>query len=84
MNPRVVTFYSWKGGVGRSFALANVGVQLALSGMRVLLIDWDLEAPGLERYFLAETQGRSDAFILRYCQMLILRSRLWHLKRMEH
>lgn len=57
MKPRVITFYSWKGGVGRSFALANVGVQLALGGLRVLLIDWDLEAPGLERYFFPTSQG---------------------------
>ena len=48
---KVFTFYSYKGGVGRSMALVNVGVLLALSGKRVLLIDWDLEAPGLEVYF---------------------------------
>jgi MinD-like ATPase involved in chromosome partitioning or flagellar assembly len=47
----VVTFYSYKGGVGRSMALANVAVLLAQQGVRVLAIDWDLEAPGLERYF---------------------------------
>jgi HEAT repeat protein/MinD-like ATPase involved in chromosome partitioning or flagellar assembly len=47
----VYTFYSFKGGVGRSMAVANVGVALALQGLRVLLIDWDLEAPGLEYYF---------------------------------
>ena len=47
----VVTFYSYKGGVGRSMALANIGVLLARAGKRVLLVDWDLEAPGLERYF---------------------------------
>ncbi len=47
----LVTFYSYKGGVGRSFALANVGVALAAWGYRVLCIDWDLEAPGLSHYF---------------------------------
>jgi cellulose biosynthesis protein BcsQ len=47
----VYTFYSYKGGVGRSMALANVGVLLATAGKRVLLVDWDLEAPGLEAYF---------------------------------
>jgi cellulose biosynthesis protein BcsQ len=47
----IVTFYSYKGGVGRSMALANVGLLLARKGRRVLMIDWDLEAPGLERYF---------------------------------
>lgn len=47
----VYTFYSYKGGVGRSMALANVGVLMALEGHRVLLVDWDLEAPGLEVFF---------------------------------
>jgi cellulose biosynthesis protein BcsQ len=32
-------------------ALANVGVLMASEGHRVLLVDWDLEAPGLEVYF---------------------------------
>lgn len=48
----IVTFYSYKGGVGRSMALVNVGEILADWGYRVLLCDWDLEAPGLERYLL--------------------------------
>ncbi|KOX15313.1 ATP/GTP-binding protein [Saccharothrix sp. NRRL B-16348] len=47
----VITFYSYKGGVGRSFTLANVAVLLARWGYRVLALDWDLEAPGLHHYF---------------------------------
>ena len=47
----IVTFYSYKGGVGRTFALANVGAALATWGFRVLCIDWDLDAPGLGQYF---------------------------------
>ncbi|WP_367131862.1 tyrosine-protein kinase family protein [Saccharothrix sp. HUAS TT1] len=47
----VITFYSYKGGVGRSFTLANVAVLLARWGYRVLTVDWDLEAPGLHHYF---------------------------------
>ena len=51
----VVTFYSYKGGVGRSFALANVATALARWGFRVLCVDWDLEAPGLYYYFQDES-----------------------------
>jgi cellulose biosynthesis protein BcsQ len=51
MTGTVVTFYSYKGGVGRSFTLANVAVLLARWGHRVLALDWDLEAPGLLHYF---------------------------------
>lgn len=48
---RIVTFYSYKGGTGRSMALANIAWILASTGQRVLVIDWDLESPGLHRYF---------------------------------
>lgn len=47
----IVTFYSYKGGVGRSMALANIGAWLFKQGKRVLLVDWDLEAPGIESFF---------------------------------
>lgn len=48
---KVTTFYSYKGGSGRSMTMANVAWALATNGERVLAIDWDLEAPGLHRYF---------------------------------
>ncbi len=52
MNPGLIfTFYSYKGGVGRTFVLANVAAVLARWGLRVLCVDWDLEAPGLHLYF---------------------------------
>ncbi|MEV7273289.1 FxSxx-COOH system tetratricopeptide repeat protein [Streptomyces bacillaris] len=48
---RIVTFYSYKGGTGRTMALANTAWILAANGKRVLAVDWDLEAPGLHRFF---------------------------------
>jgi MinD-like ATPase involved in chromosome partitioning or flagellar assembly len=42
-----ITFYSYKGGTGRSLALANAAVYLANLGFRVVALDFDLEAPGL-------------------------------------
>lgn len=49
----IITFYSYKGGTGRTLALANVACLLARRNPkdRILIIDWDLEAPGLHRYF---------------------------------
>lgn len=47
----IITFYSFKGGTGRSMAVANTAWVLASNGLRVLVVDWDLEAPGLHRYF---------------------------------
>ena len=55
----VITFYSYKGGVGRSFVLANVAATLSRWGYRVLCVDWDLEAPGLAHYFDPWIQDRS-------------------------
>ena len=48
---QIVTFYSYKGGTGRTMALANVAWILASQGLQVLVVDWDLESPGLHRYF---------------------------------
>jgi MinD-like ATPase involved in chromosome partitioning or flagellar assembly len=51
---QIFTFYSYKGGTGRSMALANVACLLAekhAEEQDILMIDWDLEAPGLHRFF---------------------------------
>ena len=48
----IVTFYSYKGGVGRTQLVANLASYLALyKNRKVLLLDWDLEAPGLDTFF---------------------------------
>src|SRR4029077_15091438 len=56
---KIITFYSYKGGTGRSMAVANVacllGKRLARTSQRVLVMDWDLEAPGLHRFFSAKS-----------------------------
>lgn len=47
---RFVTFYSYKGGVGRTSALVNAAVIRALHGNNVVILDFDLEAPGTSPY----------------------------------
>jgi len=47
----IYTFYSYKGGVGRTMAVANIAELFYQAGLKVLMVDWDLEAPGLERFF---------------------------------
>lgn len=49
--PRVV-FYAMKGGVGRSTAVAACATALAQAGRRVLVLDLDLESPGLSASLL--------------------------------
>ena len=54
----IVTFYSFKGGTGRTMALVNVGVELAKRGRRVLMVDFDLEAPGLDTFPLGPAETK--------------------------
>jgi WD40 repeat protein/cellulose biosynthesis protein BcsQ len=80
--PKIITFYSYKGGTGRSMALANVAWILASAGRNVLVIDWDLEAPGLHRYFhpfladkeLTSTEGLID-FVVQYADRAARKAR---------
>ena len=51
-HPHRIVFYGVKGGVGRSTALAMVAYGLAREGKRVLLLDFDLESPGLSGLLL--------------------------------
>jgi Mrp family chromosome partitioning ATPase len=58
----VITFYSYKGGMGRSTTLASFATALAngaieyqgklITPKKVVIIDCDFEAPGFNNYFL--------------------------------
>jgi Mrp family chromosome partitioning ATPase len=48
---RTITFYSYKGGVGRSLLVANAAKYLSILGKSVFALDLDLEAPGLHYKF---------------------------------
>ena len=71
----IITFYSYKGGVGRSMALANCAIILTRWNYSVLIIDWDLEAPGIEnffsdkRFFKIETPSHSIGMAHLLCQL---------------
>jgi MinD-like ATPase involved in chromosome partitioning or flagellar assembly len=73
----VVTFYSYKGGVGRTFALANIASLMARWGYDVLCIDWDLEAPGLNFYFPEHETTRYGLYDL-ICQSRSGSPLNWH------
>jgi len=72
---KIITFYSYKGGVGRSMALANVAWLLANKyGHKVLLVDWDLEAPGLHKFFnIKENEIKTGLIDLFYDYKTLLR-----------
>ena len=64
-QPRIFTFYSYKGGVGRSMALLNMAYYLHARGRHVLIVDLDLDAPGASGFLhrtdeLQSNQGTGD------------------------
>ena len=48
---KTITFYSYKGGVGRTLALANMAKGFAELKLKVCILDFDLEAPGVHFKF---------------------------------
>jgi hypothetical protein len=66
---RKITFYSYKGGTGRTLLLANLAKFLAAHNKRVAVLDLDLEAPGLNYKFgmnSAELKGHLTRGIADY------------------
>jgi tetratricopeptide (TPR) repeat protein len=55
-SPQILAFYSFKGGVGRSMAVLNLAYALAAKGRHVLVLDVDLEAPGLSGFLHREAE----------------------------
>jgi WD40 repeat protein len=60
MRPAVISFYSYKGGVGRTLLAANMAVALAREG-KTLLWDMDVEAPGLHNIQALRNKGAIKA-----------------------
>ncbi|MCY1006979.1 hypothetical protein OV079_15720 [Nannocystis pusilla] len=56
-TPSFIACWSAHGGVGRTLAVWGVGRVLAARGLRVLLVDLDLEAPGLTRIAATDGEG---------------------------
>ncbi|MBA7547968.1 hypothetical protein ES705_40409 [subsurface metagenome] len=48
---KTITFYSYKGGVGRTLALANIAKRISEFNKKVCILDFDLEAPGVPYKF---------------------------------
>jgi MinD-like ATPase involved in chromosome partitioning or flagellar assembly len=48
---KTITFYSYKGGSGRSLTVANAALYLQRLDFKVVVVDFDLEAPGMHYKF---------------------------------
>jgi hypothetical protein len=64
-TPPILSFYSFKGGVGRTTALAALAIQLARAGKRVCIVDLDLEAPGIGTLLTSST-GQAQYGVVDY------------------
>jgi hypothetical protein len=65
-GPPIVVFYSFKGGVGRTTALASFAIQRARQGERVLVIDLDLDAPGAGTLLSPDEGGGTSRGVVDY------------------
>lgn len=55
---RRVCFYSFKGGVGRTTAVVLSAIELARQGKKIVIVDFDLEAPGIASLFPEESMSQ--------------------------
>ena len=65
-TPPVISFYSFKGGVGRTTAVAAVAINAARSGKRVVVVDFDLEAPGVGSILASPGDPAPDLGVIDY------------------
>ncbi|MDD1414798.1 AAA family ATPase [Dolichospermum sp. ST_con] len=77
-KPAIVTFFSFKGGVGRTTALVATALTLARNGYRVAIVDLDLEAPGLSSIF--SPNNPKPFGVIDYLLEKKIQSRNWSLR----
>lgn len=58
LSSRLVSFYSFKGGVGRTTTMMMTAIGAARSGKKVVVLDFDLEAPGVSSFFPEDALSR--------------------------
>lgn len=70
----IITFYSYKGGMGRTTTMVSYAIDLAMKGKKVFIIDCDLEAPGYLNFFNLKNHnglksGEINGFVEYLCDM---------------
>ncbi len=76
-KPAIASFFSFKGGVGRTTILVATALTLARNGHRVAIVDLDLEAPGLATIFLPD--GSNNLGVIDYLLEKKIQGRNWKL-----
>jgi cellulose biosynthesis protein BcsQ len=78
-KPAIVSFFSFKGGVGRTTTLVATALTLARHGHRVAVVDLDLESPGISTFFLPDTE-ESPPGMIDYLLEKNIQGKNWKLK----
>ena len=55
LQSKLICFYSYKGGVGRTTTMVMSAIEMAKRGKKIVMIDFDLEAPGVSSIFPNES-----------------------------
>lgn len=55
LHSKLICFYSYKGGVGRTTTMVMSAIEMAGRGKKIVMIDFDLEAPGVASIFPDES-----------------------------
>ena len=55
LQSKLICFYSYKGGVGRTTTMVMSAIEMAKRGKKIVMIDFDLEAPGVASIFPNES-----------------------------
>ena len=58
LSSKLVSFYSFKGGVGRTTTMVMTAIALARKGKKIVVLDFDLEAPGVASLFPEDAMSR--------------------------
>lgn len=64
LQSKMICFYSYKGGVGRTTTMVMSAIEMAKRGKKIVMIDFDLEAPGVSSIF--PNEGISQYGLLDY------------------
>ena len=78
-KPAIVSFFSFKGGVGRTTTLVATALTLARHGHRVAVVDLDLESPGISTFFFPDRE-KSLPGIIDYLLEKNIQGKNWELK----
>lgn len=54
--PRIISVHSFRGGTGKSNTSANLGTLMAMQGLRVGVVDTDIQSPGIHVLFGLEQE----------------------------